>query len=119
MGVGINLNWQQKTEKNQPELTQPATALNLIIGKKVETEIFLGKYLAEFKKYYQQFLKRGFVAIGQEYRQRSFYLGQDVKINLPQGIVAGKAKKIDQNGALILQASDGLKTITMGDMLLF
>ena len=114
IGIGINLNWNPQ---KIPHINQPATALNIILGQKIESQKFLESLLEQFQKDYQEFLENGFISIQKEYIKRSFYLGNLVKINSNQEIIAGKALKIDQTGALILQVADGQKRITMGDML--
>jgi BirA family biotin operon repressor/biotin-[acetyl-CoA-carboxylase] ligase len=115
LGVGINLNANPKDISN---INQPATALNLELGRNVDKKIFLNKLLNTFFENYDNFLNYGFKSIREEYLKRTNILDRDIKVAIWDKIISGKAIDIDIQGNLLLKlASTGeIKNINMGEL---
>ena len=100
LGLGVNLNIEQK---NIEQISQPATSLNLEIGKKVNKKIFQKKLLNNFFTKYETFLKEGFVFIKNDYVKRTCFLGKTIFVSNKQDKKTEYfAKSIDHNGALVV-----------------
>lgn len=116
LGIGVNLNATQKDVENIPDRT--VTALNLEIGKSVNSEVFLNEFLTEFFKDYDEFLSKGFEYIMNDYLKRNCFLEKDLSVQILNSIKSGYAKGINNNGELILQTNDNKDLIlNIGDIL--
>ncbi|MCP4481878.1 MAG: biotin--[acetyl-CoA-carboxylase] ligase [bacterium] len=111
IGIGVNLNL---SEMKIAEIDQPATSLNILLGRSVDKEEFLEIFLKEFFNRYSILLEGGFSLIKDEYIERAMFLGKKVRITVFDKVFVGIAKNIDNQGRLIL---DNNKIINIGDML--
>ena len=115
LGVGINLNFEQKILDG---IDQPATALNILLGKKVNKEKFLNELLELFWVDYEKVLDKGFGFIRDEYIERCMFLGKNIRIIAFDEIYDGFAKDIDSEGRLVLENKDKKEIkINIGDMM--
>lgn len=115
LGIGINAN--VKKESFPPELSDQATSLSLIQGKKVDRVFILQHLLEELEEAYELLLHKGPPAVIAEWRSLSATLGQEVEVHIDQQTLCGRARDIDEDGALILeQAENKLLRITTGDV---
>jgi len=116
LGIGINLNASRKDVENIPD--RIVTALNLEIGKSVNTDSFLDEFLTEFFKSYDEFLSKGFDYIMNDYLKRNCFLEKDLSVQVLNEIKSGYAKGINDNGELILQTENNKELIlNIGDIL--
>lgn len=116
LGIGINLNASKKDVENIPD--RVVTALNLEIGKSVNSEVFLDEFLTEFFKNYDEFLSKGFEYIINDYIKRNCFLEKDLNVQVLNSVKSGYAKGINNNGELILQTEDNKDLIlNIGDIL--
>jgi BirA family biotin operon repressor/biotin-[acetyl-CoA-carboxylase] ligase len=116
LGIGINLNATIKDVKNIPDRT--VTALNLEIGKSVNSDSFLNEFLAEFFRTYDKFLLEGFEYIMNDYLKRNCFLEKDIRVQVLTDIKSGYAKAINNYGELILETNDNEDLIlNIGDIL--
>jgi len=116
LGIGINLNASKKDVENIPD--RVVTALNLEIGKSVNSEVFLEEFLTEFFKTYDEFLSNGFDFIMNDYLKRNCFLEKDLSVQVLNEVKSGYAKGINDNGELILQTEDNKDLIlNIGDIL--
>ena len=75
------------------------------------------KLLKRFFRDYDGFLKLGFPMIRDSYRQKSPFIGKRISIVSLDSQVAGLARDITDDGALLIETDDGLSTkITLGDV---
>lgn len=121
IGMGLNVNWPEVPD----ELADIAVALNHLSDVNVERVELLGKWLLHFEDQYSA-LTGGDKSREQElldrYRQACFTLGQNVRVELSDGSVEGRAIDIDDGGHLLIKtrSEDGtldLKQITAGDVI--
>ena len=116
LGTGINLNMNKK---DLARIDQPAISLNLLTGSPVDRDVFLDQLAHRFFSRYGAFLEEGFPMIIEKFRKRSPFLGNEIKVSLPEIEISGTAKDFTENGCLIIETDDGgRKIITSGDILL-
>ncbi len=116
LGIGINLNASKKDVENIPD--RVVTALNLEIGRSVNSKAFLDEFLTEFFKTYDEFLSKGFEYIINDYIKRNCFLEKDLNVQVLNNVKSGYAKGINNNGELILQTGDNKDLIlNIGDIL--
>ena len=116
LGIGINLNATKLNVENIPD--RVVTALNLEIGKTIDSEIFLDDYLTEFFNNYDKFLNKGFALIENEYITRNCFLNKNINIAVLDKIKTGYASNLTPEGALVLrQPNDKELVLTIGDIL--
>lgn len=115
-GIGVNLNASQNDVDNVPD--RVVTALNLEIGKPVNSEAFLNEFLNDFFENYDKFLSEGFKLIMNDYLDRNCFLEKDLKVQVLNEIKSGYAKSINNSGELILQTDNNKElTLNIGDIL--
>lgn len=104
LGIGVNLNLDATVIAT---VDQPATALNLELGRYVSVLTFRDALLETFFARYRDFLQAQFPLIRTEYRQRCPFLGRAITVRSPQQWVQGIARDISPTGELELELSDG------------
>lgn len=114
LGAGINLN----LEKNiLAQIDQPATALNLELGRAVDKKEFSDKLLKNFFECYDEFMAQGFNYIKDKYTKRCGFIGKEVTVKNPGNIQTGIAEKINEDGSLLLKTKDEESIIMIGDII--
>lgn len=115
LGFGVNLNTSKEVFVN---INQPATSLNIEIGKQIDKEDFLQRVLNKFCLLYDKFIEEGFLLIKENYINRVSFLGKDVSVRVFDEIIEGTAIEITNNGALkIVDKNNKEKTLLIGDIL--
>jgi BirA family biotin operon repressor/biotin-[acetyl-CoA-carboxylase] ligase len=104
LGIGVNLNLDATVIAT---VDQPATALNLELGRYVSVLMFRDALLETFFARYCDFLQAQFPLIRTEYRQRCPFLGRAITVRSPQHWVHGIARDISPTGELELELPDG------------
>lgn len=107
VGLGINVN-------NDPTRDEPkASSLKNILGRKISRKNFLSEFLDEFEK---QIDNVDFDNVIPEWKKYTITLNQHVRIVTNHDVSEGLAADVDENGALVLELSDGsTKRIIYGD----
>ena len=118
LGIGVNLNFE-KTDMQK--IDRPATSLNLVLGKKIDRDEFLKSLLERFFEDYDEFLNTGFDFIKHDYVKRAYFLGNTVTVNTYKSEIKGIAKKIADNGSLIIIPDNSSEEIiiNVGEILEF
>ena len=115
LGFGINLNTSKEV---LVKIDQPATSLNIEIGKNIDKKEFLEKLTSKFCLLYNKFIEDGFLLIREEYKKRANFLKKEVTVRLPDKDICGIAEDITENGALKLLDKDNNEQILLiGDIL--
>ena len=115
LGFGVNLNTTPEALKN---INQPATSLNIEIGKIIDKRAFLEKLSTKFFLLYNRFIEDGFLLIRDEYKKRASFLKSEVTIRLPGGDLCGIAEDITSNGALkLLDKNHKEHILLIGDII--
>jgi len=104
LGIGVNLNL---TPEDLDKTGQPATALNLLTDGPIDRDSFLALLLDLFFTGYEDFISRGFDSIRKAYSARCPFLGQEIRVRLPERDLSGRALRIDLDGCLVIEDSRG------------
>ncbi|MCM1338549.1 MAG: biotin--[acetyl-CoA-carboxylase] ligase [Muribaculaceae bacterium] len=116
VGIGVNLNANETDVKNIPN--KLATALNLECGKTIDVDTFREQLVEEFFNNYDNFLKTGFEFIKNDYIERNCFLNRELNVQIFNNIENGIAKRVSDNGALVLQTKKNDELVlTIGDIL--
>ena len=115
LGIGVNLNAKQSDIDSIPD--KIATALNLETGKYTDLKDFTNKLLDEFFTHYDEFLKKGFELIKEDYINRNCFLNKEINVQVFNRIESGLAKEVDSNGGLVLLKDEKHTVLTIGDIL--
>ena len=100
LGVGINLNFEKETLE---KITQPATALNIETGQKINKEEFQKKLLDHFFENYELFMQQGFTFIKIDYLQRTKFIGKKIYISSENNKKTEYiTKSINDDGSLLV-----------------
>jgi BirA family biotin operon repressor/biotin-[acetyl-CoA-carboxylase] ligase len=114
--VGIGIDANVDTESFPEEIRDSSTSLKKETGKEINRVDFVRKLLEEFELLYLEFQKEGFTEILEEWRNMSATIGEWVKISTQTRTIYGEAIGVDNEGALILETSDGqLEKILAGN----
>lgn len=116
LGIGVNLNADKSDLKQIKE--RVATALNIELEREyVDKKLFTEKLINEFFKNYEEFLKQGFSMVKKEYIERCNFLGKEISVQVFNNKKSGFAKRIDNNGELVIEKNNKEFILTMGDIL--
>jgi BirA family transcriptional regulator, biotin operon repressor / biotin---[acetyl-CoA-carboxylase] ligase len=114
LGLGVNLNLPEDVIA---AIDQPATALNLQLGRPVERDEFIRKLLNRFFARLDSFLRGGFESVRRDYESRAAFLGQFITVRQLTGATSGIARALDVDGALLLETEDGVERLLQaGDL---
>lgn len=98
-GVGVNVN-----NELPPELSNSATSLRELLGRRVPRLPLLGRILQEFDEAYSE-LRRGHrERVVNEWKKFSATLGRRVRVVVQQEVYEGVAVDVDIDGGLVLEA---------------
>lgn len=117
IGIGINANIS--SEEFPDEIKKIATSLSTINGgKNISRVKFFRAVLEELDKLYSEIKSNGFEKIFGLWKKYNMTLGREIKIISAESneIFFGKAIDIDNDGALVVETSNGLKTFYAGDV---
>ncbi len=115
LGIGVNINMRR--EQFPSGLRHPASSLFLEGGKPVNRAEFTRALLTTFDLLYDDFLQRGVSPVREQLLARSAFMGKRVKISFQENESFGIAAGLDDDGALLLQQSDGtIEKVLAGDV---
>lgn len=109
-GVGINL-------AHHPDETEfPATSLSATFGGRPRVEDMLEAYVGQFKAWRDRWLAAGFQPLRDAWLDRAAGLGEMVSVRLGGTRVEGRFLGLAEDGALLMEAGQGTRRITVGDV---
>lgn len=111
-GVGINLRWSDSPD---PEVAQRATTVERVVGSSVERWELVRKILAELDHRLNQTARAGIGPQMEQYRQRCLTLGRRVRLVTSTGELEGTATGVGDDGALLVETADGLRSVHAAD----
>ena len=112
MGINVNINAAEFPD----EIADIASSLSEATGRKVERLPLLAAILKQLEKLYTDVTAHGFEQMFDEWRAQSVTLGQAVAVVAANNKFEGVAVNIDEDGALLVKAADGLKRVIAGDV---
>jgi BirA family biotin operon repressor/biotin-[acetyl-CoA-carboxylase] ligase len=123
VGIGINVNWPPDwppPDSNDPDLVSmaaQATSLNRIAGRQIDRVALVSRLLAHAGAWNARLhTPEGRDALTSEYRRGSATIGRDVRVELPDETVAGRALDVDAAGCLLVSTGTCVRTIAAGDV---
>ena len=115
LGIGVNLNAKLEEVKAIPD--RIATALNLEINQPIDRDKFLDVLIESFFEDYEEFLKKGFSSIRDEYLKYSVLIGENITINHLNKQIQGKFKTINSDGTIQIETTSGSINLSIGDIM--
>lgn len=114
IGIGINIT---APKVFLAQIEQPVTGLVDLVEHVPERNFLLAVLLAELEMVLQQFATQGFVAFHKEWERYHALQGQKVTLSVPDGSqVKGIARGVTDNGALVLETTQGMQIINAGEI---
>jgi BirA family transcriptional regulator, biotin operon repressor / biotin---[acetyl-CoA-carboxylase] ligase len=113
LGAGVNL---AMGPRDLQGIDQPATSLNVEIGRAVDRDAFLESLLEEFDAGYRSFLREGFPALRAEFLSRTPFLGRTISVHSADSRITGTACDITEQGVLVVQTEQGRLELNAGDV---
>ena len=115
VGVGINAN--VKIESLPADLHRQATSLCLETGAKVDSKELILQFIQRYEQEYLRAQREGFADILRRWRQYTVTLGREVTIHCNGCSIKGKALDINEQGALLVKTSTGVRICWAGDVI--
>ncbi|MBI1842324.1 MAG: biotin--[acetyl-CoA-carboxylase] ligase, partial [Verrucomicrobia bacterium] len=115
LGVGVNLN--QEARDFPPEVAKLATSLAIETGAPVDRAAITARILEELERDYARIRGGDFESLANEWESRCTTLGKQVRIQIGDRLVQGRAESLDAEGALLVRGGYGnLERIVGGDV---
>lgn len=115
VGVGINANIDRGALPR--EVGEAAISLREASGGEVDREELLRRSLRHLETYYGMLREGRFDLILEEWRRLAPFMGEEVEIRGPDATTRGRAVDVDEDGALIIELTDGTRRrVTSGDV---
>ena len=108
IGVGVNLGQLEFP----PELAGRATSVALETGHPVERDALLAALLEEFDAWRARLEGEGFAPVRERWKSLSDTIGRQVTVDGVSGI----ATDLDADGALLIDAGDGIRRVIAGEI---
>lgn len=104
--VGIGINCGQTEQDFPPELREMAGSLSMIAGEKIDRNVLAAAMVKALARMDAALLSRK-SAIMEAYRADCITIGREVSLQRGDTVRRGKAIDVDDDGALVVQFSDG------------
>jgi BirA family transcriptional regulator, biotin operon repressor / biotin---[acetyl-CoA-carboxylase] ligase len=115
LGLGLNVNWCPEQEKGISGFS--ATSILAETQERFSRNEMLLQILKRFESHHERLLSGGGGDLYRKWNEYSLVLGKEVVIEAEDKRTTGKAVRIDENGALILEEGSGrVHVITHGDV---
>jgi BirA family biotin operon repressor/biotin-[acetyl-CoA-carboxylase] ligase len=115
MIVGIGLNVNTRFDAAPPEVQARATSLAREFGVEYDRDDVLRRLLAHFGARYDALMQTA-TSPAAEYARYVSTLGRAVRVNTGKAVLTGRALRIEQDGALIVQTSAGEWRVGFGEI---
>jgi BirA family biotin operon repressor/biotin-[acetyl-CoA-carboxylase] ligase len=115
LGLGLNVHWHPE---DQPEFSRRTTSILKETGKPISRNDLLIQILGRFEEYYRQFLSGSVDLLYHNWNRLSLLTGREVELDAgEEGVVRGKALRIDRDGALVIADRQGAeRRVRSGDV---
>ena len=115
LGLGLNVNWCPEEGKGVSGFF--ATSIFAETRKKFARNRLLVQILKQFESHRERLLSGGGAELYRKWNEHSLVLGKEVVIESEERRISGKAVRIDENGALILEDERGKRQVIIhGDV---
>ena len=123
VGIGVNVNWPPgwpPADSKDPGLVSMAaraTSLNRIAGRQVDRSELTGRLLAGVGTWSAMLASReGRRCLASRYRQACATIGREVRVELADETVTGRALGLDDAGRLLVSTGARIRTVSAGDV---
>jgi len=118
LGIGINFNVDSKKIEKRLSKSPNFYGVSSLRRKDDSTppKILLREFLVQFEKILVQLNRGEKTKIVKEWTKKADKIGKKITINTSDGRISGVAQGIDNEGALKLKTSKGVKKIFVGDV---
>jgi len=123
VGIGINVNWplgwppEDATDPELASLAAGATSLNRIAGHEIDRDELVARLLAATGSLSAILSSPGGRrTIASQYRLCCATLGREVRVQLGDEIVTGRALDVDDAGCLLVSSAACIRSISAGDV---
>jgi BirA family biotin operon repressor/biotin-[acetyl-CoA-carboxylase] ligase len=123
VGIGINVNWPPEwppTGSRDPELASlaaRATALNRVAGREIDRGEVVSQLLAHAESWNTCLANdQGRRSLASEYRRCCSTIGREVRVEMSDETVSGRALDVDDSGCLLVSTGACIRTISAGDV---
>lgn len=112
IGIGLNL----ATHPPAGETTWPSTSIAAETGSTPPFDTALGLLADAVDTRLDQASNTSFNNTRREWLDRAAHKGKEIRVNLPDRSLTGRFIDLDDDGALVLEAGDGMHRIAAGDV---
>jgi BirA family biotin operon repressor/biotin-[acetyl-CoA-carboxylase] ligase len=113
IGIGINC---RLPDAVRARIDQPVTDLAQISGVATDRNRILAMLLVDLAPVLEQFAQAGFAPLRDEWQRHHVCQNKPVRLTLPDaGTMDGIARGVDEDGALLLETSTGVRRIHSGE----
>jgi BirA family biotin operon repressor/biotin-[acetyl-CoA-carboxylase] ligase len=123
VGIGLNVNWPEdwppvgSQDKELAFIAASATALNRIAGRRIDRDELVGELLRNIGTWNAMLASQeGRRAVASQYRLGCATIGREVRVELMDETVTGKALDVDDAGCLLVSTGTCVRTIHVGDV---
>jgi BirA family biotin operon repressor/biotin-[acetyl-CoA-carboxylase] ligase len=117
LGIGVDVNLE--AEDFPPDVRAQATSLRLELGRHVPRAALAVAILRELDTDYMRLLAGRFAEVADEWEQYCTTLGRNVRLQVGDRKLRGRAEALDDDGALLLRTDYGLlERVIGGDLIL-
>jgi BirA family transcriptional regulator, biotin operon repressor / biotin---[acetyl-CoA-carboxylase] ligase len=110
IGIGVNC-------ASHPDDTgHPATDLAAAGAAVGPEQLFAALVRATTRRLAHWRQGSGFASIRTDWLKRAAGLGEDIRVRLPERELAGRFEGLDESGRLLLKGTDGVTTVTAGEV---
>jgi BirA family biotin operon repressor/biotin-[acetyl-CoA-carboxylase] ligase len=114
LGMGMNVGWRPEVPEGS---AAPATSLLEETGQRVSRNDLLLEILTGFEALYREVVRGSMKALYEEWNQNCLVLGKTVVVDSDKERIEGRALRIDDFGALIIEDAKGdQRRILTGDV---
>ena len=116
LGIGVNLNY--RLDAMPAEIRERATSIAELTGASVGRESFLGRLIHALDRCYGELEESGFAPLAPRWEAHFGLRGKQVRVELLDQIVTGRAVGIDGDGALLIEDGQGARQrVLAGDVI--
>lgn len=113
IGIGVNV---RMPDESAAEIAQPWTDLTRCLGEPPSRNALAAAVLEELVVALRHFEAEGLQPFLDAWRTHDAVAGKAVQLHLPNGVIEGRARGIDESGALVLQVGDELRRFASGEI---
>ena len=117
VGIGINVNVDM--DEFNDDVRDVATTLLSELGEPIDRISFIQDVLFELEQEYIRFRTQPFSGILDEWTSLSDTIGRQVSVTTPSKMIEGKAVGMTDDGALVVECSDGTREDVMAGLCVY